>query len=279
MSEKCAVCGRTVEHEEAGADIRLYLGPGDKLAELWMPLCPRHLERFHDWLRSGRSWSHAAKRLRSRTHRRRRCRPAWGGAGPPGAVLRPTCAAGPAGLDQPRTTMLGYWSHLLTDAGAHTREPARAGGRRPRLRRVPLRRPPGADPRCFLATPWRTTHTSRGRCGSREQDRVRARGEGRRPLPGHVRRLDPIEGPPARRPHPPEARLDMPVCRRQPIRLFTARSCSASARRCGTRAPLASAVGRPACWPHACTCRSWCGSLHLRRRPSAAVWRRVESTK
>lgn len=47
MNEKCAVCGRTVEHEEAGADVRLYLGPGDKLVELWMPLCPLHVERFH----------------------------------------------------------------------------------------------------------------------------------------------------------------------------------------------------------------------------------------
>ena len=46
MNEQCAVCGRTVEREEAGADVRLYLGPGDKLAELWMPLCPLHLERF-----------------------------------------------------------------------------------------------------------------------------------------------------------------------------------------------------------------------------------------
>lgn len=43
---ECAVCDRPVEHEEAGADVRLYLGPGDKLAELWMPLCPLHVERF-----------------------------------------------------------------------------------------------------------------------------------------------------------------------------------------------------------------------------------------
>jgi len=43
---ECAVCDRPVELEEAGADVRLYLGPGDKLAELWMPLCPLHVERF-----------------------------------------------------------------------------------------------------------------------------------------------------------------------------------------------------------------------------------------
>jgi len=44
--EKCAVCQREIEHEEAGADVRLYLGPGDKLAELWLPLCDSHVERF-----------------------------------------------------------------------------------------------------------------------------------------------------------------------------------------------------------------------------------------
>jgi hypothetical protein len=42
----CAACGLPVAHEEAGADVRLYLGPGDKLAELWLPLCEDHLERF-----------------------------------------------------------------------------------------------------------------------------------------------------------------------------------------------------------------------------------------
>jgi hypothetical protein len=43
---ECTVCRQPVEHEEAGADIRLYLGPGDKLAELWLPLCAHHVERF-----------------------------------------------------------------------------------------------------------------------------------------------------------------------------------------------------------------------------------------
>ena len=42
----CAVCGQPVQHEDAGADVRLYLGPGDKLAELWLTLCDHHVERF-----------------------------------------------------------------------------------------------------------------------------------------------------------------------------------------------------------------------------------------
>jgi hypothetical protein len=46
MSDKCSVCGAPVEHEEAGANVRLYLGPGDKLAELWLRLCDHHVERF-----------------------------------------------------------------------------------------------------------------------------------------------------------------------------------------------------------------------------------------
>ena len=44
--QKCAVCGSQVERDNAGADVRLYLGPGDKLAELWLPLCSSHIERF-----------------------------------------------------------------------------------------------------------------------------------------------------------------------------------------------------------------------------------------
>lgn len=44
--EVCAACGRPVAFEDAGADVRLYLGPGNKLAELWLPLCQEHLERF-----------------------------------------------------------------------------------------------------------------------------------------------------------------------------------------------------------------------------------------
>ena len=48
MSQECAVCGRPIEHEETGADVRLYMGPGDKLAELWLPLCDRHVERFRE---------------------------------------------------------------------------------------------------------------------------------------------------------------------------------------------------------------------------------------
>jgi hypothetical protein len=48
MTTECAVCGRTVEHEEAGADVRLYLGPGDKLAQLWLPLCDHHVELFRE---------------------------------------------------------------------------------------------------------------------------------------------------------------------------------------------------------------------------------------
>jgi hypothetical protein len=48
MSEECAVCQPSVEHEEAGADVRIYLGPGDKLAELWLPLCDYHVERFRE---------------------------------------------------------------------------------------------------------------------------------------------------------------------------------------------------------------------------------------
>ena len=43
---QCAVCDAPVERVGAGADVRLYLGPGDKLAELWLPLCTRHVERF-----------------------------------------------------------------------------------------------------------------------------------------------------------------------------------------------------------------------------------------
>ncbi len=46
QQHKCAVCGSPVERDEAGADVRLYLGPGDKLAELWLPLCSYHIERF-----------------------------------------------------------------------------------------------------------------------------------------------------------------------------------------------------------------------------------------
>jgi hypothetical protein len=46
MREECAVCRRPTAHADAGADVRLYLGPGDKLAELWLPLCPEHVERF-----------------------------------------------------------------------------------------------------------------------------------------------------------------------------------------------------------------------------------------
>jgi len=37
-----------VAADGAGADVRLYLGPGDKLAELWLPLCSQHLERFRE---------------------------------------------------------------------------------------------------------------------------------------------------------------------------------------------------------------------------------------
>lgn len=43
---QCAVCQAPVQRHEAGADVRLYLGPGDKLAELWLPLCPYHVDRF-----------------------------------------------------------------------------------------------------------------------------------------------------------------------------------------------------------------------------------------
>jgi hypothetical protein len=46
MSAQCAACGAPVEHEGAGADVRLYLGPGDKLAELWLSLCDHHVDRF-----------------------------------------------------------------------------------------------------------------------------------------------------------------------------------------------------------------------------------------
>ena len=48
MSQECAVCRQPVEREDAGADVRLYLGPGDKLAELWLPLCPYHVQRFRE---------------------------------------------------------------------------------------------------------------------------------------------------------------------------------------------------------------------------------------
>ncbi len=48
VTEKCAVCRRPVEREDAGADVRLYLGPGDKLAELWLPLCVYHVKRFRE---------------------------------------------------------------------------------------------------------------------------------------------------------------------------------------------------------------------------------------
>ena len=45
-SRQCAVCRRLVERKNAGADVRIYLGAGDKLAELWLPLCSHHVERF-----------------------------------------------------------------------------------------------------------------------------------------------------------------------------------------------------------------------------------------
>lgn len=48
VTTECAVCRRPVEREGAGADVRLYRGPGDKLAELWLPLCPQHVERFRE---------------------------------------------------------------------------------------------------------------------------------------------------------------------------------------------------------------------------------------
>lgn len=45
--KQCAVCQRPVERADTGADVRLYLGPGDKLGELWLsPLCSYHVERF-----------------------------------------------------------------------------------------------------------------------------------------------------------------------------------------------------------------------------------------
>jgi len=45
---ECAVCRQPVEQRGGGAPTwRLYLGPGDKLAELWLPaLRPTHAERF-----------------------------------------------------------------------------------------------------------------------------------------------------------------------------------------------------------------------------------------
>lgn len=43
---ECAVCRRPIERAGAGADVRLYLGSGDKLAELWLPLCSDHIARF-----------------------------------------------------------------------------------------------------------------------------------------------------------------------------------------------------------------------------------------
>jgi hypothetical protein len=46
--ENCAICGRELEREETGADVRLYLGPGNKLAELWLPLCDYHVRRFRE---------------------------------------------------------------------------------------------------------------------------------------------------------------------------------------------------------------------------------------
>jgi hypothetical protein len=42
----CAICDRPVEDDDAGAEVRLYLGPGDKLGELWLPLCRHHVARF-----------------------------------------------------------------------------------------------------------------------------------------------------------------------------------------------------------------------------------------
>jgi hypothetical protein len=53
-SEVCAVCAAPIEHRDQGADVRLYLGPGEKLAELWLPLCSVHLERFAMASRQGR---------------------------------------------------------------------------------------------------------------------------------------------------------------------------------------------------------------------------------
>jgi hypothetical protein len=44
--KRCAICNQSVERDGAGADVRMYLGPGDKLAELWLPLCSRHIDRF-----------------------------------------------------------------------------------------------------------------------------------------------------------------------------------------------------------------------------------------
>jgi hypothetical protein len=53
-SEICAACAAPIEHKDQGADVRLYLGPDDKLAELWLPLCSAHLERFAIASREGK---------------------------------------------------------------------------------------------------------------------------------------------------------------------------------------------------------------------------------
>jgi hypothetical protein len=45
VSEHCAFCGRPAA-PASWVEIRLYLGPGDKIGELELPVCRAHLERM-----------------------------------------------------------------------------------------------------------------------------------------------------------------------------------------------------------------------------------------
>ncbi len=45
MTRECAFCGQPPV-PGASVEIRLYLGPGDKLGELELDVCARHLERM-----------------------------------------------------------------------------------------------------------------------------------------------------------------------------------------------------------------------------------------
>jgi len=45
--DECVVCSAPVA-PHAGADVRLYLAPGVKLVQLWLPLCPFHVATFSE---------------------------------------------------------------------------------------------------------------------------------------------------------------------------------------------------------------------------------------
>lgn len=46
MAGECAFCGQPAA-PDAWVEIRLYLGPGDKIGELQLDVCERHLQAMH----------------------------------------------------------------------------------------------------------------------------------------------------------------------------------------------------------------------------------------